>query len=423
MFLTQYDGWFLGPIAKVLGVILNGIYELFSKIGIENAALCIVVFTVLINLLMTPSTIKQQKSTKLTSLVMPELKVIQDKYKGKRDEVSMRKQNAETQALYEKYGISPTSGCLPLLITFPILFALWRVMYAIPAYIHPMYQLYEEIAVGISTTQGYIPIMQQYMEQFKVVFKDWAEVKDGIIIGQMEINHIIDILSKFTEPVHWQALSEQFPALASVIAVNSEKIMSINSFVFGMNIIEAPGFSFPGILIPIFAAASQWYQQKMMTAGTQNKDNQTMNTMNGVMKFMPIFSGIICISMPIGLGIYWITGSVVRIIQQFIVNRVMGKMDVDELVAKNMEKARKKRERKGQTTSDVEKYSRQSTRTIKDIASGSTTVANNYNKPNNKPNNQANQSQKRESKNTNYEAGSISGYAHLLDSHNEKEEK
>ena len=141
VFLTQVDG-ILGPIAWVLGKILNAIYNFISLFGIENIALCIVIFTFVVKMLMLPLTIKQQKFTKLQSKMSPELTKIQQKYYGKNDEESLRRQRAETQEVYAKYGASPMGGCLPLLISLPIMFALYRVIYAIPAYVTDVGELY-----------------------------------------------------------------------------------------------------------------------------------------------------------------------------------------------------------------------------------------------------------------------------------------
>ena len=94
-------------IADLLGFIMNGIYFLFDKIGIANIGLCIIIFTIVVRLLMIPMSIKQQKTMKLTSLINPEIQAIQKKYKNKRDNDSMMAMNAETRAVYEKYGTSP----------------------------------------------------------------------------------------------------------------------------------------------------------------------------------------------------------------------------------------------------------------------------------------------------------------------------
>ena len=88
----------------------------------------------------------------------PEIQAIQKKYKNKKDQASQQKMSLETQAVYQKYGVSPASGCLPMLITFPILLALYRVIYNIPAYVPQVYDIYSGIAeqvksAGISVEQ------------------------------------------------------------------------------------------------------------------------------------------------------------------------------------------------------------------------------------------------------------------------------
>ena len=113
--LTKVGG-FLGPFAWVFGQVFNLLYELLSLVGIENVAITVVMFTIVTKLLMTPMTIKQQKFSKMQNVMSPELTAISEKYRNKKDEKSMRLMQMEQQAVYEKYGTSPTAGCLPMLI-------------------------------------------------------------------------------------------------------------------------------------------------------------------------------------------------------------------------------------------------------------------------------------------------------------------
>ena len=85
MLLTAYNGAILGPIAKVLGWVMNGIYALMSMIGIENVGLSIIIFTIVIYAILFPLTYKQQKFSKLSQKMQPELQAIQKKYNGKKD--------------------------------------------------------------------------------------------------------------------------------------------------------------------------------------------------------------------------------------------------------------------------------------------------------------------------------------------------
>ena len=99
--LSQYDGAILGPIARVLGWIMNGIFWVLDKIGIPNIGLAIILFTIVIYLLLMPLTIRQQKFSKLSAKMNPELQAIQKKYNGKKDNDSMMAMQQETKEVYK----------------------------------------------------------------------------------------------------------------------------------------------------------------------------------------------------------------------------------------------------------------------------------------------------------------------------------
>jgi YidC/Oxa1 family membrane protein insertase len=329
--LTKSSSW-LSPIANILGLIMNAIYEFFHLFGIQNIALSIIVFTFIVKTLMLPLTIKQQKFTKLSSVMNPELQKIQAKYKGKKDEASLKKQQAETQVVYQKYGASPTAGCLPILITLPIMFALYSVINNIPAYVDQVRQLYESIALGISTTAGYPDILKTLSEGVRITgSKDFSTT-----------NQIIDLLAKFNTS-HWENLQTSFPALKDTIVNSMDEIKQVNGFL-GLNIANNPGWKFPGIIIPFLAMALQFIQSKQIQVKTpNNKDNPTANAMSSMTYVMPIMSGVFCITLPTGIGLYWIATSVFAIIQQYFVNKYMDRINVDDLIEKNVAKASKRR--------------------------------------------------------------------------------
>ena len=128
-------GGFLGPFAQILGLIMEAIFRFTSMFGVMNIGICIILFTLIVKVVMFPLTVKQQKFSKMNAVMQPELQAIQKKYKGKSDQESMMKMNVETKAVYEKYGVSMTGGCLQLVIQLPILLALYQVIYHIPAYV------------------------------------------------------------------------------------------------------------------------------------------------------------------------------------------------------------------------------------------------------------------------------------------------
>ena len=161
LYLTAYDGAFLGPIAKGLGWIMDKIYLFLSSVcHIDSIALTIIVFTIFIYLCLFPLTYKQQKFSVLTRKMQPELNAVQKKYKNKKDQASVMAQKEETQMIYDKYGVSPMGSCVQMLIQMPILFALYRVFYNVPAYISSVKGIFTELVTNIMATDGYAKTME-----------------------------------------------------------------------------------------------------------------------------------------------------------------------------------------------------------------------------------------------------------------------
>lgn len=342
MFLTK-SGGVLGPIASVLGAIMDVIFNITASMGIANIGLCIILFTIITKMLMLPLTIKQQKSTKLMSVMNPEIVAVQNKYKGKTDQESMQKQNVELQAIYDKYGTSMTGGCLPLLIQMPILFALYRVVYNIPAYVSSVRVYFDNVVTALIGQAGYIEKLQAITDITKATRNVGIDKYDFT-----SLDKLVDLLYNFSS-AQWAELEAAFPAISTTIAENAEVISDMNYFL-GLNIAEAPGWV-PSIawIIPILAAASQFLSVKIMQ-GKQPKvdpDNTTAQSMQTMNNIMPLMSAFICVTMPIGLGIYWIASSLVQIAQQLFVNAYMERVDIDEMVKKNIEKINKKRAKQG----------------------------------------------------------------------------
>ena len=101
--LTAYSGAILGPIAKFLGWVMDGIYTaMYNLFGIESVILSIAIITIIIYMCLLPLTIKQQKFSKLSQKMQPEMQAIQNKYKNRRDQESMAAMNEETSLLYQK---------------------------------------------------------------------------------------------------------------------------------------------------------------------------------------------------------------------------------------------------------------------------------------------------------------------------------
>ena len=361
MVLTK-AGSILGPIATVLGYVMDILFRFTSSFGVFNVGLCIILFTIVMKTLMIPLTIKQQKTTKLMSVMNPEIQAIQKKYKGKSDQESMQRQNVEIQAVYEKYGTSMTGGCLPLLIQMPILLALYRVIYNIPAYVPSVRVYFDNVVTPLMGQADYAQKLQE--------ITNIATACGGKLdkFDFTNANRLVDMLYKFST-AQWGELQALFPAISDVIGQNAAVVERMNTFL-GLNMAEAPGWvpSFAWI-IPVLAAVSQWFSTKLMSgnqpstsADAENPMAQSMKTMTTT---MPLFSAFICITMPAGLGIYWIATSVVTIIQQLIVNAYMDKVNIDDMIAKNLEKVNKKRAKQGLPPAKVTQNATASLKAIK----------------------------------------------------------
>lgn len=325
----------IGDIIDFIALLMGYIMQfLFFITGGYNIGLCIILFTIIVRLMMMPMTIKQQRFSKLSSMMQPELVAIQNKYKGKNDTVSMQKMQAETKAVYEKYGTSPTGGCLQMLIQLPIFYGIFAVVRDIPSYVPRVKEMFMPIINKIMSVENFSQVL----------------IDSGLTTATYDTEKgLLTFLNSFSVE-QWDKLQTAF-TFESSISANIDKILHVNNF-FGINLATAPGFKLSlALIIPLLAGLTQWLSVKLMQNKNSVNDDDDSNTAAQSMKMMntmmPIISAIFCISMPSGLGLYWIMGSVVQCVQQIFINRYMDKVDVEQLVEKNMEKVNKKRARQG----------------------------------------------------------------------------
>lgn len=385
MILTQYTGMFIGPVAKLIGYIMNAIYLFMDKVfHIQNTSLCIIIFTLIIYLCLLPLTIKQQKFSKLTQKMQPEMDAVRKKYGNKKDQASMMAMQQETQMIYQKYGVSPTGSCVQLIIQMPILLAMWRVIDNIPAYVGSVKEQFSTVVDGIMSVTGYQDTMTNFLTEagirtVRLNFEGTTE---------QAANSIIDVLYKISGGA-WDTLRESFTGLTGAIDTLEASLEHMNSFL-GINIAYTPmnliksGWSAGDyllvigvILIPILSAGTQLLNIKLMpTAAPATGDNA--NSMASSMKMMnymmPLMSFVMVFSVPVGMGIYWIAGAVIRSIQQIVINKHMEKIDLDDLIKKNQEKAKKKRAKKGIPENQIAAAARMNTRKLSDKAAVTETV-------------------------------------------------
>lgn len=438
IFLTSCTNFFLIRwIANILGFIMNLFYIVIDKFGIGKISICIIVFTIIVKLVMLPINIKQQKTMKLNSVIMPEIQAIQKKYANKKDNDSMMKQQAELNAVYQKYGTSPTGGCLPMLIQFPILLALYAVMACLPNYINEIQDMYNDGVVSYvigtdesgkldyhtihelkdlaglndvlldeSGDENLDKLVTAYFGQ-KGNYED-EKIKDAVynsftsaysnVFGKQDAWAIVE--ASFDEAIEnaqdlkaiseadwkkvedkdlaeyadyteedWDALISSYETILDKLDDNHKDIQVSYSF-FTIDLSKSPANGVKiAIIIPILSALAQLLNMKISMSSQQNTGNGTADSMMSSMKVMSysmcVVSAIFCYTFPAGLGLYWVISSAVQVVIQLILNKKFANMDTDQIIKQSIEKANRKRAKKGLPPNTISTAAATNTRNYK----------------------------------------------------------
>lgn len=420
--LTKSSMFLIKYIAEILGILMNAIYQGLTVIGIPNVGLAIIIFTIVMYLLMTPLQIKQQQFSKLNAVMQPEIRAIQDKYKGKpRDQVTMQKQNDEIQAVYQKYGVSPTGSCAQLLIQMPILFALYQVIYKIPGYITAI----RTQIMSVAGADGFVSFFKNFIAGL-----DNATLTRTIADGATE--NVVDTVYALNTS-QWATLlaDKDASAFSGVLNSTHEYLHKVTTFL-GLSIADSPSvlfmqgwrekqylLIFAAIMVPLLAYLSQVLNTKLMPTADGGKKKKkgrgpqetssTEATMNQMNIMMPIMSAVFCFTLPVGVGIYWIAGALVRSVQMLGINKYLDSKGLDELIEKNREKAEKKKDK--QRAKDgyaPQQISREAQRSVRRLEIDKKLAEN------------KNDSTR---ENTKFAEGSIAARANLVREYNEKHKK
>jgi len=293
---------------------MDYIYNILKNgLGLESIGMSIILFTIFTRLLLLPLAFKQQKSMREMQKLQPEMKKIQDKYKNKKDPESQQKMQMEISQLYQKHGTSPFSGCLPLIVQLPIIWALFQVLRNLPAYIGSVRDIYLGIVSKISGISGISSVLLEINEGLKSLgvpnFDPTSE------------NHLIDLFSKFTTD-HWNLLFEKMPQLSTVLVDSLAHINKIN-YLLGINLADNPNLASIGVLIPVLNVAAQFLVSKLSMDKNAGGNDQAAQTYKTMMYTMPFVTGFFVISMPAGLGLYWLVGTLFQLVQQIVINKYL----------------------------------------------------------------------------------------------------
>jgi YidC/Oxa1 family membrane protein insertase len=433
--MSQSNTFIIGPVAKLLGLLMNLIFNGLYALGAQNSnlsiiGLSIIIFTIVIYMALLPLTIQQQKFAKLQTKMNPELQAIQSKYKDKKDNDSMMAMNMETKAVYAKYGVSPSGSCLQLAIQMPILWALYKVIDAMPAYVTKIKAGFFPLVDKLIAVKGSSEVIKGFKgsSAYSKMFSD-TNFTSGVTSYVQ--NTYIDCLNKATS-TDWATLVSKYPNLKTDI-LHTEKLLDTYNNFLGLNMGNSPSFSvhqgistgsvaliIGAIMIPVLSALTQYISVKLMPqpdnkpSGNEQADAMA-NSMKSMNVMMPIMSAVFCYTLPAGMGLYWIAGAVIRSIQQIFINRHIDKMDFAEVIKKNEAKAKKKMEKAGVNQQRLAKYADINTKTVSSRASERSNIS-------------EDQKQKAIDKATAYyskgtKEGSIASKANMVKKYNEKSNK
>ena len=347
MFLTQSGGFIIKPISRLLGAILSLLYRGLNAIGVESIGIAIILFTLIVRLIIFPLMYKQNRSSKIMSMIQPEIKKATKKYKGKTDQQSMMEVQRITKEIQSKYGVSMTSGCLTSLIQLPIFLALYRVIQNIPAYVPKVYDMYKPIATAIQGDSA----AQKALE---AVTADGGQQLTAAMksINYENMNTIIDVLANFPRTL-WDTFAAKLGNSGAVVDAmtangNVDNIKQIYNF-FGLDLTAVPHFALTAaIIIPVLSLIFQFLSMKVtpMQGSDDPTQQATMGTMKTMMYVMPIFSFFVCVNVPCGVGLYWAMGSFISFITTVCMNAYFKRCDMDKILEKSMAKAAKKNAKK-----------------------------------------------------------------------------
>ena len=269
-----------------LGYLFKGIYFIVGN----NYGWALVLFTIVTKLLLTPLMVKQQKSTMKMQKVQPKLSELQKKYQYDKDKL-----NQETLKLYKENDISPMGGCLPLLIQFPVLISLYSIIRSPLTYIFQLGPKLTELETALNALGAEVT------------------VKDEIGMAA--------VLEKYS----------------SKLTGDLANLPTVNFDFFGLDLSQVPGFVWPLVMIPIVAGVTTWmlsWITQKTTGLQQGADSASGGSMKMMNYMFPVMTFMFSVSLPAGLGFYWIMSNIYQMIQSLIMPKLI-KLD-DEVEEKKL---------------------------------------------------------------------------------------
>ena len=271
-----------------LGWIMKICYEL-----VNNYFVALLLFAVVMQLILLPFSIKQQKNSVRQAQLAPKVAALRKKYAGRTDAATQQKMQEETLELYRRENYNPASGCLPLLIQMPILFALVNVVY------NPLRYITGLTAEQVKQLQTYLTDTLGYAMQTKSAG--------------------IELLTQIQE--------RGAEAFESVVPGLSQSVLP-SMKVGGLDFSAVPQVAFDWmLLVPILTFVFAFLSQIIIRKFTYQSPEAIEAAKNPSMKIMnfsmPLLSVWIAFTVPAAIGVYWIFRNIIMTVQQILLSRLI----------------------------------------------------------------------------------------------------
>ncbi len=309
---TEAGGGLFDPILLWIGTALQWITK---WLGFGYYLIGICVFAILVEILMLPFAIKQQKNSIRQAKLRPKEMAIRNKYRGRTDQVTMQKMQQEIQEFYQRENYSPYSGCLPLLIQLPIIMALYSII------IDPLHYVLGQASSISAALQTYCATAKAAGGAGMALSGNGGTIAllSDIKLGNISLEGLQDF-ALFSNS------GEVFESLSSIV----DKIPSFNAF--GQNFGLVPSLTSFSILwlVPVLTFGAYFLTSKLnrkfmyQPATNEGADARQVACSNTMMDItMPAMSTVFTFMVPALVGVYWIFRSFVSLAKQFIVSRLM----------------------------------------------------------------------------------------------------
>jgi len=322
-------GMIIGPISKGLGIVYNGVFNFIYNMNEAHAlGIAIIIFTIIVKAFLSPLSYKQQKSTFEMQKLQPEMEKIKKKYEKKKDRESQQKQALELQKLQKDNNVNAFGGCLPLLVQLPILYALFHIFQQAYMYIDVVAINYNQIA----------EFFLEMPEAFRVGLLTQPILDHKLTLDVAIQQDLVKLVNQLTAS-DWKAMIANSGEYANGLTGLLAEKETLEQFI-GINLIQRPGFGFPGIIIPLVAGATTFLSSKVMmknTSGTPGASaegamGQAMQSMKMMNYTMPIMMAVMCVSLPAGVGLYWTISNIIQVIQMVALSKYFkSKRDKEEV--------------------------------------------------------------------------------------------